>query len=222
MGVLQRYAVRALEGMGLLLFSAMVLDALVQLHRALPLWAWSFALLAIPVAYFCADLLTGVIHWVCDSFGSERTPLWGPLLVGPFRRHHRDPLEITRISLLENLGASAIAGALVLAAWQPQPLEGALAQFATLCGVWTLVFAVVSNLFHRWAHMPSKRKPGWMLVLQTKKLLLDTPTHLRHHRKPYRVNYCILNGWANPVSNRVPWPRLEAALARLGIPTNFD
>jgi hypothetical protein len=36
------------------------------------------------------------------------------------------------------------------------------------------------------------------------------------------VNYCILSGWGNALTNRVPWERLEGWLSRLGIRTNFD
>jgi hypothetical protein len=221
--LLQRYAVRSLEGLGLLVFSAMVLERLTVFLWAQPSAAWLAVVLTLPLAYYLADLLTGLIHWICDSFGSERTPLWGPMLVGPFRRHHRDPLEITRISLLENLGASAIAGALILALWHPEPPAQSWPQLVgSFLGIWTIAFAVLSNLFHRWSHIPPRNKPQWMRTLQRYGLLLSTEAHMRHHKKPYRVNYCILSGWANPLSNRIPWTRLEAGLGKLGIPTNFD
>jgi len=134
------------------------------------------------------------------------------------------PLDITRISLLENLGASALVGALVLWLWSPerQWQDSLAAQLLQYFWLWMVIFAVLSNLFHRWPHIPHKSKPPWMLRLQEWHLILDTREHLAHHHRPYRVNYCILCGWANPLSNRVPWHRLEAALARVGIPTHFD
>lgn len=222
------YAIRTLEGLGLTVFVAMVLDRLHALLATQSAIVWCVAILVMPVAYYLADLLTGVIHWICDSFGDEHTPVWGPLLVGPFRRHHRDPLEITRISLLENLGASAIAGALVLwlgssSTLGQAPQDRSIGAVAWgLLGIWTVVFAVISNLFHRWSHMPLRNKPAWMRLLQDYGLSLRPEAHMQHHKRPHRVNYCILNGWANPLSNRVPWTRLEAMLARIGIPTNFD
>ncbi|MDT8998631.1 fatty acid desaturase CarF family protein [Paucibacter sp. APW11] len=227
-------AVCVLEALGLLLFAAMVLDAgwhlLVQARpvaqgRSQDAWLALLALLTLPAAYYLADLLSGLIHWVCDSFGNEHTPLWGPALVGPFRRHHRDPLQITRISLLENLGASALAGDLVLWLWSPWAAQAAssvpgLAWRLTM--LWLIVFAVLSNLFHRWSHLPLARRPGWMLWAQRHHLLLNSQIHGRHHRPPHRLNYCILSGWANPLSNRIPWAGIEAVLARLGIRTCFD
>lgn len=216
--------IRLVESAGMVLFCAAVVRAFYTIGQHAPTQAALLSFLSLPLAYFCADFLTGVIHWVCDSFGDADTPLWGPMLVGPFRRHHRDPLEITRISLAENLGASCIAGLLALWAFFPSKPIGLSVTYLLLLHfwLWLIVFAVLSNLFHRWSHLPIARKPRWMRALQERHLLLNTQDHLVHHRKPHRVNYCILSGWANPVSNRVPWSRLEAALARIGIPTNFN
>lgn len=229
--LVRRYAIRALEALGLMVFVAMVMDrlhALLPVLSGMPVVVWCAAILVIVLAYYLADLLSGVIHWVCDSFGNEHTPLWGPMLVGPFRRHHRDPLEITRISLVENLGASAIAGVLALwltrpPAWEQAPSANSWTVIVhQMLVLWTIVFAVLSNLFHRWSHVPRRDKPRWMRLLQDHGLLLSTDAHMRHHKRPHRTNYCILNGWANPVSNRIPWAGLEALLARVGISTDFD
>ena len=216
--------IRLFESAGIIVFGALLLSALQVIGQGAGWQGWAWAALALPVGYFCADFLTGVIHWMCDSFGNAQTPLWGPLLVAPFRRHHAAPGDITRISLAENLGASAIAGAAVLWLWSPQALrpDDTLQRFAALVGLWVIAFAVLSNLFHRWAHLPLAAKPRWMRRLQQWRVLLPAHDHALHHRKPHRVNYCILSGWANPLSNRVPWQRLEGWLARLGLPTNFD
>jgi len=218
-------ALRALEGLGLALFAAMVLEAGHRLLAPAPAWGLALLVLSLPMAYYLADLLTGLIHWVCDSFGSEHTPLWGPMLVGPFRRHHRDPLQITRISLLENLGASALAGDGVLWLWSPwsADLDATVPGLAgRLLALWVIVFAVLSNLLHRWSHLPVSRRPAWMRWAQRHHLLLNSQSHGRHHRRPRRVNYCILSGWANPLANRIPWAGIEALLARIGVKTCFD
>ena len=216
--------VRVLECLGIMVFVGLAGAAFRQLLQPLTLDALCFSLFALPLAYFAADLLSGLIHWVCDSFGCGATPIWGPLLVAPFRRHHHSPLQITQISLAENLGSSAIAGSLVLGFTLPPPagsLAGTQAFFWHLW-LWFIVFGVVSNLFHRWSHLPAAHKPHWMQVLQRWGLILNSQEHLRHHQRPYRINYCILCGWANALTNRVPWSRLESALALLGIKTNFD
>ena len=217
-------AIRLLEGLGIIAFVALLGAAFRAVAPRELGWALACGAMALPVGYFAADFLSGLIHWACDSFGDSNTPLWGPLLVAPFRRHHRTPTEITRISLLENLGASALAGVAVLLLWSPHTSPAAMpvGVLGRYVGLWCITFAVLSNLFHRWAHMPKARRPGWMLRLQSWRLILDPHAHALHHRKPHRTHYCILSGWANPLSNRVPWARLESGLARLGIRTNFD
>ncbi|RYZ87926.1 MAG: hypothetical protein EOP04_10520 [Proteobacteria bacterium] len=178
-------------------------------------------ILGIFIGIFAADLMTGLIHWVCDSIGSSSTPLWGPALVKPFRDHHREPSKITQISLAENLGASSVAGCVVMALTWPI-LMGKYGVFlATFMSVF-LAFTVWSNLFHRWSHIPLASRPKWMRYLQRVKIILDPSDHLIHHRKPHRVNYCILNGWANSITNRVPWSKLELFVQKLGIRVNFD
>jgi ubiquitin-conjugating enzyme E2 variant len=216
--------VTVLEALGLLACAVLLWQA----FQAVALQAgWSAGLwcaMALPIGYYCADLLSGLIHWICDSFGDAHTPLWGPMLVAPFRRHHQAPGDITRISLTENLGSSAIAGALVLCLWAPQalPAPSGVEMLERFTGLWCIGFAVLSNRFHRWAHLPTARRPRWMRRLQHWRILLPPQEHALHHRKPHRGNYCILSGWANPLCNRVPWAFVEAGLACVGIRTNFD
>jgi len=40
-----------------------------------------------------ADLASGVVHWACDTFFAEDTPVIGRALIFPFREDHRDPLH---------------------------------------------------------------------------------------------------------------------------------
>ena len=216
--------IRWIECCGIALFAVLVGRSYAYLLKGYSWQSAGAALLAMPIGFYLADLLTGVIHWICDSFGNSQTPVWGPMLVGPFRRHHQNPLEITQISLAENLGASSIAGVIALiAAPVTQSDTTKLASlFANHLWLTVVVFAVISNLFHRWSHMPIHKKPAWLHLLQKLRLVLPSKEHLAHHAKPYRINYCILSGWANPLTNRIPWYRIEALLARLGIPTNFD
>jgi ubiquitin-conjugating enzyme E2 variant len=198
--------------------------ALVSFHLSLGWWAYralSFGpeinpmlhIGVIVLGFFLADWFSGIVHWMCDHLGTPETPLWG-LIAGPFRDHHDDPLKITTIPLSENLGYSAIAGCLFF--WvtvQFIPVGTGLGW----TWLWFLEFSLLSNLFHRWSHFPAARKPAWMKTLQRLGVLLPPAVHGAHHKAPYRVNYCILSGWANPVTNHTPWTLLEKALSRLGV-----
>lgn len=214
--------IRYAEGLGIICFTAGWLGWAWILRES----PWLCLLGPLPLAYFLADLFSGLVHWVCDSFGSSATPVWGPMLVKAFREHHYHPQNITRIDLRENLGASAIAGFIVLAALSPLLLQSRPSSswqfFGWWLGLWFLLFAFLSNLLHRWAHFPYGRRPAWMKRLQKLKLILDSESHGLHHLKPHRRNYCILCGWANSVTNRIPWAALEKALAQVGVRTNFD
>jgi ubiquitin-conjugating enzyme E2 variant len=38
-----------------------------------------------------ADFLTGVFHWLEDAYGTEDTPVLGPLVIKPNIVHHHYP-----------------------------------------------------------------------------------------------------------------------------------
>jgi hypothetical protein len=167
--------------------------------------------------YVMADLLTGFVHWFCDRFFDETTPLVGPGLIAPFREHHRDPLLMTRHGYLELTGSSfrGLAPVLVASLWLgeswPAPVNAGVLALAA--------GAVATNLLHRWAHDPEP--PAVARALQRIGLVLTPVRHARHHAPPYAAAYCVTSGWMNPLCERLKiWTRAEAALVALGLPVN--
>jgi ubiquitin-conjugating enzyme E2 variant len=167
------------------------------------------------VGYGLADLLTGFVHWFFDTFFDETTPLLGPRVIAPFREHHRDPLAMTRHGFLELTGTQFLAMA---------PLTFAVVWWGDSVTVFGNAFAlafvggaVVTNLFHRWAHEPVP--PPLARVLQTVGLVLTPERHANHHSPPHTAAYCVTSGWLNPMCDRLRiWTRAEAALTALGLP----
>ena len=51
---------------------------------------------AVGLAYLAADVLSGLVHAVCDNLGSVDTPVVGQKFIRSFREHHTDPLDMTR------------------------------------------------------------------------------------------------------------------------------
>jgi hypothetical protein len=174
-------------------------------------------LLALPTGYLLADLLTGFVHWFCDTFFDEATPLVGPGLIAPFREHHRDPMLMTRHGFLELTGSSfrGLAPLLGLFVW----LGGSLAAPVNAFVLALAAGAVATNLLHRWAHDPSP--PAGARMLQQLGLVLTPGRHAKHHQPPYAAAYCVTSGWMNPLCERLRlWTRAQAVLQAVGFPVS--
>jgi ubiquitin-conjugating enzyme E2 variant len=157
----------------------------------------ALVLLAAGAGYALADIASGLTHWFCDTFFREDTPGIGPLLIHPFREHHRDPAAMTRHGFLELTGNSCLAvlPVLALALWKPWSLlfDAGLSSFAlALFG---------TNLFHKWAH--SERVPRLVTWLQKCRLILHPARHALHHAPPNKTAYCVTSGWMNAVLDRI-------------------
>jgi len=166
------------------------------------------------VGYLLADLLSGTVHWFCDTFFGEETPIIGRRLIRPFRDHHLRPQEITRFGLLEQDGSNYISLIPLLwlvRSWAPHGSVALLVQ-ATLLGL--AVGSLGTNLFHKWAH--SSDVSGWVRWLQRRRLILSPEAHAVHHRS-YDGGYCVTSGWMNPMLDRIRlFPRLERVVRGFG------
>lgn len=173
------------------------------------------AITAMLLASLCADLGSGLVHWACDTWGSERWPLVGRTLIGPFREHHLDPKAITRHDFLETNGASAFGVVPVLAtAWAFTRTDGTWAFFAAMLLGWASLLTLATNQIHKWAHHDAP--PRWVRSLQSCGLLLSPDVHANHHRAPFDRYYCITHGWLNPLLTRIRFFRgLERVVTRL-------
>jgi ubiquitin-conjugating enzyme E2 variant len=172
--------------------------------------SWWMLPLAALLGVLCADLASGVLHWFCDTFFSERTPIIGPAFILPFREHHADPRGILRHGLVELHGNSSLAVALVLGVlWAlPWDLSGQVGDFARAWLFCMAVATLATNQVHRWAH--SEVPPAPARWLQRGGLILSPEGHARHHCGGFHRSFCITTGWLNPLLDRIDFfPRLE-------------
>ncbi len=174
------------------------------------------ALLGLGLGALAQDLLTGGVHWACDSWGDARTRWLGPQLIRWFREHHRDPQGIVaRDWVWVNREPGILAGAVLALLWLPG-LQAALAASPFVYAA-VLAFAAyggAANQIHQWAHR--HRVPAPVRVAQRLGLLLSPDAHARHHQPPHRTAYCISTGWLNPWLDRWRvWAALERAVTRL-------
>lgn len=174
---------------------------------------------AIVAGYVAADVASGLVHWAADRYGSEQTPVLGPNFIGPFRRHHVDPGDIAHHDFVETCGNSCIVAVPVLGAaliWMPDARGGAGSLFAWTALLVLIAATVTTNLFHKWAHMPSPPAPA--RALQRLGVVLSREHHAVHHAAPFRTYYCITTGWMNrPFQKARLHEWLERLLARCGL-----
>jgi ubiquitin-conjugating enzyme E2 variant len=166
--------------------------------------------------FLAADVASGVVHWVGDTYFGPDTRFIGRRFIAPFRDHHVDPEGIGAHRWLERNGNNCLAALpiLVLAALGSlsahPPLGPVGAAFAAGLGL-TLSF---TNEIHAWAH--ASRVPRAVKWLQRRGVLLGHEHHARHHAGRRRGSYAIVSGWSN-VWLDAALPRTERILARLGI-----
>ncbi len=158
--------------------------------------------LAILPGYLFADFAAGVVHWFCDTFFEENTPVLGSLLIQPFREHHRDPQAMTRHRFFELNGNNCLAmiPLLFFVWWTEGRIGSHWSLFAhSLLLTFTLaIFA--TNQFHRWAHQ--QKSPVMVAWLQRSGLILQPERHQRHH-SDYKQGFCVTSGWMNTVLDAI-------------------
>jgi len=160
--------------------------------------AWLVFAGSLPLAYLFADFASGLVHWFCDTFFEEDTPVLGDALIRPFREHHRDPKGITKHGFFELNGNNSLAmiPLLVLAWWTNGPAAGSTMSLFAYSLLFNFALAIfATNQFHKWAHAASV--PRIVRWLQRARLILPPTVHDIHHRGNYSRSYCITTGWMN-------------------------
>lgn len=146
-------------------------------------------------AWIASDVASGVVHWLADTWGSERLPLIGPALVRPFRDHHVDPLGITRHPFVETNGNTALVSLPVLGLATVWPAPSGSGEFAVVALGGLAAWTLATNQIHKWAHAPAP--PAAIVPLQRLGIVLPPAHHALHHALPNDGHYCITTGWCN-------------------------
>ena len=174
-------------------------------------WWLPIVVLAAGVA---ADFMSGVVHWIADTWGHESWPVIGPRVLRPFRVHHLNPGDMLGRGFLDLNGDVALLTLPLLAtAWLMPIGSGAGLVAATFFTAWA-AWALPTNQVHQWAHMA--RPPRVVRWLQCARVILPPTAHRVHHASPYATHYCIATGWNNAWTARVDvFGRLERIVSRL-------
>ena len=176
-------------------------------------WVWWTPLVAL-AAWPAADFVSGVVHWLADTWGSEQFPLVGSRFIRPFRVHHVNPRGMLESGWFDTNGDTALVTIPILLATFAFPLDQAWGRAAAMFLVAFCFWGAPTNQIHYWAH--SSHPPAWVAWLQKRRLILAPDHHDIHHAAPYATHYCITTGWCNPLLSRLGfWRGLERCVTAL-------
>lgn len=165
-------------------------------------------LLKVVLIYLGGDLISGVFHWVEDTYLTDKCK------IGFFRqvailndRHHQDPQDFTRCSYLANLRTSSPFYLMSLCV---------LAFFPSIQLFLLFTWSFLANLIHRMCH--ETHPPKLITFLQSFGLLQSPQHHRTHHYNEQGVTekkeplkyYCVMSNFLNPCLEYINfWRRLE-------------
>ena len=164
-----------------------------------------------------ADFVAGLAHWLEDAYGSEATPVVGPLMIKPNIIHHHYPRLFTKNNWWQSSWDLLALGVVILglAAW--------LGYFN-----WQVVLFVVisvnANQVHKWSHMTRAEVGPVVAFLQDIRVLQTPRHHALHHTDPKNTYYCPVTNLVNPLLEAVDfWGQLEALIEAItGITHRHD
>ncbi len=167
------------------------------------------------IGLFLADFLSGLVHWATDTWFDE---VMAERVISIAREHHLFPHHILGYGFRDYVAYSSWPAVLALGPIE-LPLTLAFVPSAGLCPIVFLclmlnVVMFFGTYFHRLGHRRSRwRGVRW---LQTAHLLIGPGHHCVHHRGNHDIRYCVINGWANFVCDRIGfWRGLESLVSRL-------
>lgn len=178
--------------------------------------AWIATALGCVAGSLAADVVTGGVHWACDTWGSQKTPVVGASLIRSFREHHTQPLAMLDHDSIEVNGEATTAATAAFALLAFPASQAVLAEHPFFYGLaWSLIsFSALANQLHQWAH--AAHLPRVVRMLQRIGLVLTPVRHARHHSGAHTSGYCITTGWMNPMLDAIGfWRALERGVSTL-------
>ncbi len=185
--------------------------------------------LALAIGFILADFVSGIVHWLADTWGSADMPILGPALIRPFREHHVDQKAMTHHDYIETNGANCLVAVPVaaIALWLPvESTAWPRTMLFLVASIGSMIFWVMmTNQIHKWAHLDEASLPKSVVRLQRMHWILPVAHHQTHHQAPFATYYCITTGWLNPLLHRLNFFRhIERIITKMtgAIPRRDD
>ncbi len=167
-------------------------------------------------ALFLADLMSGVVHWLEDTYGN---PNWkflglGKHVVVPNLVHHYRQRDLVKGNWFDRIWTSAVFLLIVLLIlWA----FGLVNQLVCL----TFSIAVWGNEVHCWSHRSPKENGKIITFLQRNYIIQSPKQHAKHHISPYACDFCAMTPYLNPILEATKfWRILEFILGIFFIKPN--
>ena len=114
-----------LEILGIVSFFMLALLMGAEVYQGMVTFGYLWLLPVVAVlAYLAADLISGLVHFLADNFGSSEMPIIGPGFISGFREHHVDPKGITRHDFINTNGNNSLVSLpLMLLVWLVAPAQ---------------------------------------------------------------------------------------------------
>lgn len=193
---------RALETVNLLAHAALSATLLGRWVRRVDDWAdVALAALVVPAVVAAVDVVSGIVHFLADRFGSLETPLLGPNVLRSFREHHVDQQAMTKHDFISTSGDLGLLTVPTLAAalWLFDG-DSRLGRVALAGAVAATTVGLLTSQIHKWAH--AEHAPRVVRWLQRRGVILRPERHAAHHRAPHDCAFSITTGWSNGLLDR--------------------
>lgn len=176
---------------------------------------WPLLSAAALAGLLASDFYTGFVHWLTDTWLDERS---FDRVACIAREHHIYPQHVLDYTLWDYVAYMCFPTTVVFG-----PLCVLLTAILPPCAPVYFAVLVVGQVsflmffgthFHRLGHRQSKSR--LVRLLQKGHLLITPKYHARHHSGAHDDNYCVVNGWMNPILDRTGfWRGLERVVHAL-------
>ena len=163
------------------------------------------------------DFVSGVLHWLEDSYGRPKWPVLGKWITIPNIVHHHHPTYFTKHSWFKSADVLMVLGVVIIVfTWFLNVLTWHVVLFVAI--------GVNANEIHKWNHLPRSNRNKAVVFLQKLKLLQTPAHHAKHHTDSKDTHYCVITNVVNPMLEAMDfWRILERVIQkRLGVHKRTD